>query len=904
MELVAIYLRQEEFSGPIFERERWPLSTADMRLYLAISEGLPAATPALKATLSMDGVWTRLAEDPFPCFIDEAEWSMTPLLQPVQMAGARVGIWVPLITPGDMIGLAIAATPHLNHAENIDFQALHLLGYQLGTAIERAHLLKQVERHHAELAALHRVGMTLSTPLKLSEPLEVIVQAVWDVVRPTEACIITYDSGSKHTALGAGIAAPGIEAPIAVGNHHQHLLDAVLQANQTVIIENVQADPKYSQEMDWPVQAVAALPLRRGDTIIGILELAFMEPHHFTVDELQVLTVLGHQAAIAIENARLFDELLQHIVGLASLQQIAATVVGELELHHVLELITQKSAQLTNATHTSVSLLNPDGQTRTFVATFGPRLEPLVNTTYPAKVGLAGRAMELGEGFVVDDLANDERAVDDIGRTLGFRSAITIPLHIKHRAIGSLTVYDKNSGEPFTDQDFQLLSTFSTQAALVIENARLFTESERLKQFNADIVRLMEEGITIEDEKGRITFVNPKTEAMLGACADDIIGRHWSDIIAPAFLKQAEIQTQRRREGHKSRYEAALVTRSGQEIPVIVSATPLFNSNTYIGTLSVLTDITERKEIEEMKTNFVNTVSHELRTPLHAIRGFVELLLDEQVPDADTQREFLNIVREQTLHLNSLVNDMLDVARMESGRIKFRREPVDLWEIVDRTVQSLEPIAGQKRISLNSVLTGQPPEVLGDDEALKRVLTNLIGNAIKFTGEEGQITIRSQILRVHHGQVKYLSPDPFWLEPPADLADGDWAVLSVTDTGIGIPAEALPKLFGRFYQVDNSATRKVGGSGLGLNICKQIVEAHSGRIWVQSEVGKGSTFAFALPLNGLPEPELCSAEGIQGNRGVNPVVLTQPELNLGLNRNGHLSGVKDSSPDCMCRLEQ
>ncbi len=670
-----------------------------------------------------------------------------------------------------------------------------------------------------------------------------------------------------------------------------------------MIVEDVEVHFEFKQEMEWPVRAVAALPLKRGDTIIGVLTVAFLNSHRFTADELQFLTVLCDQAAIAVENARLFDDLLQHIVGLASLQQIAATVVGELELHHVLTLIAQKSAQLTHAASSVVSLLNPDGHTRTLVATHGTRVEHLAGTTCPAGAGLQGRAMQLGEGFAVDDLASDERAVGDIGRELGCRSAIVAPLQIKHHAIGSVVVYDKHDGEPFGEQDFQLLSTFATQAALVIENARLFAESERLKQFNENIVRMMEEGILIEDGEGKITFVNPKTVAMLGMREEDILGRHWSEIIAPAFHKQVEAESQRWREGLKGRYEAALITRHGHDVPVIVSATPLFNSTHYTGALSVLTDITERKEVEEMKTNFVNTVSHELRTPLHSIRGFVELLLQDQVTDAATQREFLTIVREQTLQLNGMVNDLLDIARLESGHISMRQEPLNLWEVVFRTVQSLEPIASQKCLSLNTVLPEQPPEILGDDDGLIRVLTNLVGNAIKFTREGGQITIRGQVLRVRNGEVKYLSPDPFPVGPPADLPEGEWVILSVTDTGIGIPPEAIPKLFGRFYQVDNSATRKVGGSGLGLYISKQIVEGHAGRIWVQSEVGKGSTFAFALPINCMPESESLPAGDVPASLYMDTMHVHEPALKFGLSGNGHLAGVQDSSSSHCCRKE-
>lgn len=229
------------------------------------------------------------------------------------------------------------------------------------------------------------------------------------------------------------------------------------------------------------------------------------------------------------------------------------------------------------------------------------------------------------------------------------------------------------------------------------------------------------------------------------------------------------------------------------------------------------------KELDRMKSDFISTVSHELRSPLHSISGYVQLLLDGKAPDEATERECLEIVYRQTQHLTNLINDLLDASRMESVRLALQKEPVQMYAVVQEVMDELQALADQAQIALANKLTPDLPSVLGDKERLKQVVRNLIHNAIKFTPKKGQVMVSAKL---ETGRL----------------------VVSVQDNGIGIPAESLPRMFERFYQVDSSSTRHVGGTGLGLYICKQIVTAHNGEIWVESEVGKGSTFSFSLPL--------------------------------------------------------
>ncbi|MFZ5592002.1 MAG: sensor histidine kinase, partial [Bacillota bacterium] len=259
-----------------------------------------------------------------------------------------------------------------------------------------------------------------------------------------------------------------------------------------------------------------------------------------------------------------------------------------------------------------------------------------------------------------------------------------------------------------------------------------------------------------------------------------------------------------------------------------VTFTPLLGSDLggdRGGVVVVLRDVTERRQVEQMRSEFIANVSHELRTPLTSISGFLETLLDGAVEDRELARHFLQIISDETRRITRLLDDLFALSNIEYRRVTPRRENVDLGDVVERVREIFLPQAQEKNIHLlNNMPHGLPP-VVGDSDMLTRVLINLVDNAIKYTPEGGTVSIKG------------------------GLADAGGVFVSVTDTGIGIPADSLPRVFERLYRVDRARARGNGsGYGLGLAIVKHIVELHRGRIEVQSTPGVGSTFTVFLPL--------------------------------------------------------
>ncbi len=327
------------------------------------------------------------------------------------------------------------------------------------------------------------------------------------------------------------------------------------------------------------------------------------------------------------------------------------------------------------------------------------------------------------------------------------------------------------------------------------------------------------------DAHWRIKHWSPQAELIFGWQKQEVLGKRYTDwqFVPPDELEMVknvetslcESNTARnisqnrnyRKDGRLIEcewYNSALRDEQGQIVSV----------------LSLVQDITARREAERIKEELVSTVSHELRTPLASLRGFTELMLNRNFPRAK-QQEFLSIMHSESLRLTNLINDFLDIQRMESNRQVYHFEAISLSAFVHETAALFTTTDSTHQFCLD--FPTEIPLVRADHDSFRQVLTNLLSNAIKFSPQGGVVTVSAQL-------------------------SGKEVVLSVADQGIGIPKEALPKLFGKFFRVDNQETRDIGGTGLGLALIKKIIEAHGGRVWVESTVGKGSTFFFSLPV--------------------------------------------------------
>jgi len=450
--------------------------------------------------------------------------------------------------------------------------------------------------------------------------------------------------------------------------------------------------------------------------------------------------------------------------------------------------------------------------------------------------------------------------------------SIVKPLHALHRGteiIGQGNL-DYKVGTKAKDEIGQLSRAFDQMTEDLVKTTtsidnlnKEIAERERMEvalreseNYLRNIWDSAQVGITlINAERHMIADVNPAALEMFGTTREQIIGSICHGYICPAEQGKCPI-TDLKQEVDKS--ERVLLKSDGSPIPIVKSVVPLIlKGHPYL--LESFINITERKrveqqlaeythslesayrelqELDQMKDSFLSTVSHELRTPLTSIKGFAEILLNYEEEDKETQREFLTIINDESDRLTRLINDFLDLARIESGRQQWETTKLAIPEVIETATNATNALSTQKNLSVDVDLESDLPPIWGDGDKLVQVVTNLLSNAIKFTPEGGEIRVGAQVLK---GEAEDVS---------------DMIRVSVSDTGIGIASEDYEKVFEKFRQVGDTLTDKPKGTGLGLPICKEIVEHYGGRIWVESELGKGSTFYFTLPVMEKIEAEM------------------------------------------------
>lgn len=333
----------------------------------------------------------------------------------------------------------------------------------------------------------------------------------------------------------------------------------------------------------------------------------------------------------------------------------------------------------------------------------------------------------------------------------------------------------------------------------------------------------------VVDGRGLVLDCNQARWKALGYTEGEVVGRPYGEFFAPECQERArEFFEAGREPGIVRSTELVMLDRNGAPVEVELRATPIYDeASRFQGQRMIIRDITERRRLEQekervdrLKSDFVSIVSHELRTPLASVQGFAELLLTRE-PEPEKRRQWLQVMLTESRRLGSLIDDLLNIARIEEGRVELHREPLELGQIAGERLRLFQ--GGSAKHVLKPDLPHDLPRVMADRSRLERILDNLLSNAIKYSPQGGQITVSAR-------------------------QEGGWVRVSVADRGIGIPRDKLEAVFERFQQLDSFLTRKVGGVGLGLAITKASVELHGGRIWVESEVGKGSTFHFTLPV--------------------------------------------------------
>lgn len=465
-----------------------------------------------------------------------------------------------------------------------------------------------------------------------------------------------------------------------------------------------------------------------------------------------------------------------------------------------------------------------------------------------AKKGISGHVYRTDKPVILYDPESDARAEEEKFAEFGIQNGVCVPLAIEKRdeetnrvlekrTIGVLWVFNKRFGNIFIDEDILLLERMAKGAAAVINSAESVRAIIKERDEAVETIEALSMGLIMVNARQRITQMNNSALQIFGLSKEALIADNaLASVVKDERVRGLLTVALSGVDGDITEEVALPDPESPEQMHTfqVQSATVRNDSGEIIGTATIFNDITELKNVDKMKTAFVSTVSHELRTPLTAIKGFVATLLQDtdNFYDADTRLEFYQIIDTECDRLRRLIDDLLNVSRIESGKsLSMNIGEVNLGNLVEKVIR-IQSASQYKKPNHTLVMDIDPgvPIIQADEDKVEQIFNNLISNSLKYAPKGGEIKVSAKMM------------------------SDELVQLSVSDQGMGIPKEQLPRMFQRFHRVDNRDTREIGGTGIGLFLVRAFVEQHSGQIWVESEYGKGTTIHFTLPTT-QPEEE-------------------------------------------------
>ena len=807
------------------------------------------------------GLTSRIIESGQPLLINENLGDRT-----AQLGTQRIGVTaqsylgVPISVGKQAIGvISVQSTQQEGRFGEADLRLLSTIAASVGVAIQNARLYQETQRRAEEMATLTELGREISATLDLPTVLERIVTRAGQLLGTPHGFIYLLAPGEAELErkVGVGVYSDNRVHRVKPG---EGLSGQVWQTDHPIVVDDYDTWPGRSPQGMGLVQAMVGVPLHSGSEVAGVLALASERGSNRTFgdEDVELLRRFAQLGSIAIQNARLFDETNRRASEMAALTEIGREISATLDLPAVLERIATRAQAVMSAQDVVLRLLEPDGALPAVVA-IGRHAEQQKALTLRLGQGLTGHFAQAGVAEIVNHPTQDPRIVHVPGTSADEdeREAIIIaPLVSREKVIGVMNLWrDRIASGPFTQRDLDFLAGLARQAAIAIENARLFDEVQQQKQYSEAVVQNSPVAIVTTDLAAHVVAWNPAAEGLFGYSASEVIGRNVDELVATEEVR-AEAMNYTQQVTAEGRVKAVTrrARKDGTLVDVELLALPVVVGGEQVGLIAIYHDITElqraKREAETAnaaKSAFLATMSHEIRTPMNAIIGMSGLLLD--TPLDDEQREFATIISNSGDALLTIINDILDFSKIEAGKMELERQPFDPRECVESALDLVAPRAAEKGLDLAYVVEDDvPAAIVGDVTRLRQILLNLLTNAVKFT-EEGEV-----VLSVTRGASAASSPVTRDSSLPYVLH------FTVRDTGVGIPPDRMDRLFQSFSQIDASTARKYGGTGLGLAISKRLAELMGGAMWAESP-------PVSSPRAAPPSVSPPHAGGIKGGPG-------------------------------------
>ncbi len=741
-----------------------------------------------------------------------------------------------------------------------DLDFLSALADQSCVALENARLCDEMQHRATELAMLAIVSAAISSSLELEHVLETIVESVVQVIGCDKSAIfeLNEDGSELGLRMSRGLSEAYVQASLhmPVGQNERTM---VVTAGNQLIVADVEEEPALTETSSLAsvegYRAFVETPLVGRDGIRGVLTVYFAQRYMPSANELEMLNTFANQAAIAIENARLYAAvtrerdrakqlyqqtdaaLARRVDELTTIEAISRQLTSTLDLDQVLELVLARGLQATQADRGVISLYEAEKRTLRLLMQQGypPDLNRYRVEPWPDDRGITGRVARLGVPALVADVSQDPDYV--VGSATSC-SQLSVPVSYEGAVIGIITL-ESDRLAAFTAEHLRFAELMADHAAIGINNARLFRAVTEGRDRLEALLNSTHDAVIMLDRAGRAMLINPRVREMLGPAAEQWLRSIRSLDIDHLlqdgldFFEREDIETLsrllfqvREKLGQVAEVEFSFEA-DGQRRYVEGTVSPVFNAaRDVVGRVAVLRDVTRRQELEQFREDLTSMVIHNLQGPLAALISSLEILSTDCDDHPEMARELLRIATSSAQKLYERIESVLWIRRLEEKSMPLELHIVPLPGVVEMVADEYRPMAANAGVSLETRFAANLRPVLMDEEMIGRVFSNLLDNALKYTSCGGRIEVRIK----RNGD----RPQPHLL-------------CTVADTGCGIGPDLIDVIFAKFRRGEGAPQRRRRGMGIGLYFCKLAVEAHGGRIWVESEPGRGTTFSFTLP---------------------------------------------------------
>ncbi|MBW8010156.1 MAG: GAF domain-containing protein [Chloroflexi bacterium] len=688
---------------------------------------------------------------------------------------------------------------------------------------------KHTTDSQAFLELLSHISKELAAALDLSVVLErVLFLSVKNVGATSGSIIVLNDQGKPvdSAIISQGKVFDKTTEQLQV-TLDQGLAGWVVRNKQSALVEDTDKDKRWLQrsydnaEDTGPKSSVSA-PLLVRDRMVGVMTLSHPTPGFFTEEHLTLVQAIADQAGIAALNGRLYGESQRTARVMSALAGSADAISASLQLDEVLQNILEQISQALEVEAVSLALIDTETNELEYRAATGKGTENIIGLRIKMGQGIAGWVAQEGETVIVPDVNIDPRFYPKVDDRTGFqtRSIVCAPIRSKGQVIGVLQAL--NPINPFGEDAILVMEGIGNLAGTAIGHAQLFEQIEIARRRYLELFESSVDPIMVTDFEGRIIEANHPTILLTGHDEEalhtlNIHHIHQVDwnIVGKKFenLKTDDPLT----------YEAKLLTKTEEDIFIEVYVRPVDIDGT-AHLQWILRDISERKNLDQIREDLTHMIYHDLRSPLANVSSGLDVLVSILPEDSDpTFKSVLDIAIRSTERVHRLASSLLDTSRLEAGQKIGKTLSVDPNDLVKEAVEAIAPSTTNRKQKVIISMPSKLPKVKVDVDMIKRVLINLLENASKYNSPKGDISIGSK-------------------------KKGSWVQMWVEDSGRGISEKDHNRIFEKFERVQSNATSGSKGLGIGLAFCKLAVEGHGGKIWVDSEIDKGSRFTFTLPI--------------------------------------------------------